>query len=106
MWREINGCTEYPSTTRLPQGSPEDHCAAVFYLYGGIRDVGLLGIEGGGHVWPGGDQYLPERVVGNACTDFSGIEFIWRFFTDAFQRKDITEPGRSSLDSQGTGGRT
>ncbi len=106
LWREVNGCTGHPSRSDLPQGSMDDHCTAVFYSYEGIRDVGLVGIEGGGHVWPGGDQYLPVRVVGRACTDFSGIEFIWRFFTEAFLRKGITEPGRSSLDLQGTGGRT
>ena len=105
LWREVNGCNESPATSMFPQGSVEDHCNAVFYLYGGIRDVGLVGIEGGGHVWPGGEQYLSERVVGRACTDFSGAEFIWRFFKEAEERKDSTEPVRSSQDSHSTGGR-
>lgn len=106
LWREVSSCNEHPLTSTLPQGSPEDHCIAVFYLYEGIRDVGLVGIEGGGHVWPGGEQYLPMRVVGRACTDFSAGEFIWRFFTEAYERKNITEPGRILRDTEGTGGRT
>lgn len=104
-WRELNGASPYPVTTRLPDGDTVDHCSSVFYLYEGFRDVGLVGVEGGGHVWPGGEQYLPANVVGRACTDFQCGEFIWRFFREAMERKGTQEPERASTGSPGEGGR-
>jgi polyhydroxybutyrate depolymerase len=40
----------------------------------------LIRLEGGGHTWPGGSQYLPERLIGPVCRDFDGTELIWAFF--------------------------
>ena len=109
IWRGVNGCLDdNPTTVNLPQASPEDRCNAVYYLYHGIRDVGLVNIEGGGHVWPGGEQYLPVRVIGRACGDFQAGPFIWRFFQEAHERKTESPggPERSSTGSMDTGGRT
>ncbi len=88
MWRRVNGSFgNQPETVFLPQGSPGDGCTPVFYLYRGIRSTALVNIEGGGHVWPGGEQYLPISVIGRACGDFQGGPFIWRFFREAHERK-------------------
>ncbi len=38
-------------------------------------------IDGGGHTWPGGEQYAPELVVGETCRDFDANEVIWDFFS-------------------------
>jgi polyhydroxybutyrate depolymerase len=40
----------------------------------------LIRLEGGGHTWPGGLQYLPERLIGGVCRDFDATELIWTFF--------------------------
>jgi polyhydroxybutyrate depolymerase len=42
--------------------------------------VTLLTIEGGGHTWPGGAQYLPRGIIGRVCRDFDASERIWAFF--------------------------
>lgn len=105
LWRGINGSSENPSVNRIAEGTPDDFCSASVYLYSGIRDVALVRIDGGGHVWPGGDQYLPERIIGRACTDFQAAEFIWRFFIDAEARKEQLEPERASSGGERAGGR-
>jgi len=52
---------------------------------GGANDarVALYVVEGGGHAWPGGEQYLPDWVIGKTVRDIDATEIIWRFFDDA-----------------------
>jgi polyhydroxybutyrate depolymerase len=37
-------------------------------------------IQGGGHTWPGGPQYLPKLIVGNASQNLNATRTIWEFF--------------------------
>jgi polyhydroxybutyrate depolymerase len=41
--------------------------------------VVLVRLDGGGHTWPGGSQYLPERLVGKVCRHVDGTALIWDF---------------------------
>jgi polyhydroxybutyrate depolymerase len=43
-------------------------------------EIELLTLEGAGHTWPGGPQYLPRFVIGGTSHDFDGGERIWEFF--------------------------
>ena len=43
-------------------------------------EVVLYIIEGGGHTWPGGYQYLNERIIGKTSRDMNAAEVIWNFF--------------------------
>lgn len=43
--------------------------------------VVLYRIEGGGHTWPSGRQYLPRFVVGRVNKDIDGAEAVWSFFS-------------------------
>lgn len=43
--------------------------------------VVLYKIIGGGHTWPGGKQYLPEKQIGKTCMDINASEIIWDFFS-------------------------
>ena len=43
--------------------------------------VVLYRIEGGGHTWPSGRQYLPRFVVGRVNKDIDGADEIWSFFS-------------------------
>ena len=45
--------------------------------------VKLAAVEGGGHTWPGGYQYLPERFIGRTSQDVDANVLIWNFFKDA-----------------------
>jgi polyhydroxybutyrate depolymerase len=42
-----------------------------------------LRVDGGGHTWPGGAQYLPVAWIGHTNRDIDATETIWRFFKDA-----------------------
>jgi len=82
-WVGSNGCTGNCVVEKLPDRDPEDGCTEVltrWTLCTGGTEVELLRIEGGGHTWPGGAQYLPRWLIGNVCRDFDATEEIWRFF--------------------------
>jgi polyhydroxybutyrate depolymerase len=52
-------------------------------VYPGGREgteVALVRLDGGGHTWPGGAQYLPALLVGRVCRDFDATRLIWEFF--------------------------
>ena len=43
--------------------------------------VRKLSIEGGGHTWPGGPQYLPQSIIGRTSRDIDATPTIWEFFS-------------------------
>jgi polyhydroxybutyrate depolymerase len=52
-------------------------------VYGnGIQgtEVILYSVDGGGHTWPGGFQYLPAWLIGKTSRDIDANEVIWEFF--------------------------
>jgi polyhydroxybutyrate depolymerase len=82
-WVNSNGCMGDQSVERLPDRDPEDGCTEVVSRWTSCTDrteVELLRIEGGGHTWPGGSQYLPQLLIGKVCRDFDATEEIWKFF--------------------------
>jgi polyhydroxybutyrate depolymerase len=42
----------------------------------------LYTIEGGGHNWPGGAQYLPRAIIGRTSRDLDATAVVWQFFAD------------------------
>jgi polyhydroxybutyrate depolymerase len=82
-WVAANGCAEEPVLEELPDADPEDGCRVRVIRHEGGRggtEVVLYRVEGGGHTWPGGRQYLPERRIGRVCRDFDATLAIWEFF--------------------------
>ena len=52
------------------------------YRYRGGKEnteVVLIRVEGGGHTWPGGVQYLNKMIIGGVCNDFNASEVILEF---------------------------
>jgi polyhydroxybutyrate depolymerase len=43
------------------------------------RSVEHYVVEGGGHTWPGGPQYLPEGTVGRVSAELDGAQTVWNF---------------------------
>ena len=83
FWVGVDGCEPTPQEWNVPDLSPSDECTTTAYRYSGGRngaEVILYKVEGGGHTWPGGYQYLPKKRIGNLTRDFSANEVIWRFF--------------------------
>lgn len=83
-WVEKNGCPSTPLVENLPD-AVNDGTTVTRELYGPGRDgaeVAFYIIEGGGHTWPGGLQYLPESTIGKTCRDINASELMWEFFAD------------------------
>ncbi len=83
FWVEKNGCMTTPVVRRLPDSDPDDGTSVRREAYSRCRggaEVVLYVVEGGGHTWPGGLQYLPERTIGKTSREFNASEVIWQFF--------------------------
>lgn len=83
FWAERNGCASPPEVTPLPDTDPGDGTTVDRLDYGGCAagaGVTLYRIEGGGHAWPGGRAWYPERITGRTSRDFDGPEAVWAFF--------------------------
>ena len=82
-WRTIDRCADVPVITTLPDADPGDGTVVTRKVYGrGSHgaEVVLYQIDGGGHTWPGGRQYLPAWIIGKTSRDFDANEAIWTFF--------------------------
>lgn len=83
-WEDADGIRAEAATGDLPDTDPTDRCRVRWQRWSGGRkrtEVWLYRLEGGGHTWPGGPQYLPRRVVGRVCRDFNATFAIWDFFS-------------------------
>ena len=82
-WVTHNQCSPIPVITYEPDKDPLDGTRVRKERYEKGKDgtdVILYAIEGGGHTWPGGQQYLPERLIGKTSRDIDANEVIWNFF--------------------------
>jgi len=83
FWSIHNQCSSPPSIIWEPDRDPKDGTRVRKELYNQCREsteVVLYVIEGGGHTWPGGLQYLPEWIIGKTSRDIDANEVIWVFF--------------------------
>jgi polyhydroxybutyrate depolymerase len=83
FWVNRNNCTSSPVVTEEPDLDPRDGTRVTSEEYINRNDgteVILYSVDGGGHTWPGGFQYLPSFIVGKTCRDFDACEVIWSFF--------------------------
>jgi polyhydroxybutyrate depolymerase len=79
LWCASNGCTGDPVVDTLQNLDPADGCIVRRWTWKGHAEVQLLVMQGGGHTWPGGPQYLSPAIVGPVCRDFDS-NYIWDFF--------------------------
>jgi len=83
FWVARNGCSADPQITKAPDIDPDDGTSvqkSVYRQCADGADVVLYEIEGGGHTWPGGYQYLPEFLIGKTNRDLDASRAIWDFF--------------------------
>ena len=83
FWISRNRCSADPEVTEVPDVDPRDGTRVTIkeYLNGSdSTEVILYSIDGGGHTWPGGFQYLPAWLIGKTSRDFDASEAIWSFF--------------------------
>jgi polyhydroxybutyrate depolymerase len=80
-WASKNGCGD-PSSNNLPNTAQDGTLVRVMSYSSCAADVQLYTVIGGGHTWPGGFQYLPERTIGKTSQDIDASEVIWKFFAE------------------------
>ncbi len=83
FWRMHNHCAPAPASTWEPDTDPQDGTRVRKEVYAGCEtgaEVILYAVEGGGHAWPRGHRYLPERLIGKTSRDIDANELIWDFF--------------------------
>lgn len=80
-WARDLGCAA-PTSEALPDRDPKDETRvhrSARACRGGLELV-LYRVEGGGHTWPDGDQYLPRGMIGRVSRDLDGTAAIFDFF--------------------------
>ncbi len=78
-WVKLNGCEEKPKTETLSKDGEE--MKVIRKTYSGGKDgaeVVLIGIDGGGHTWPG--QQPPVGFTGKSVKNISANDLMWEFF--------------------------
>lgn len=81
-WLNRNGCAMAPTAKRYIDPVVDETFVERFdWTECTGATVRLYRIEGGGHTWPSGSQYLPVRVVGEVTRDIDGATEIWDFFS-------------------------
>jgi len=79
-----NGCTGLPETISLPDADPEDGMTVLVSTYNHCSNdtsIHLYAIQGGGHTWPGGSDFVSDNTTGYTNQDFSATQVIWAFFS-------------------------
>ena len=84
LWISRNNCSPKPSGIEMIDSNKEDGTRIEKKIYRSRDDDGvevvLYRIIGGGHTWPGGMQYAPERWIGKTSREIDATEEIWQFF--------------------------
>jgi len=75
-WATANDIPSGPNFETFPTSERGLHVARLTWSAPGHRPVVLYRIEGGGHAWPGGPQYLPAWLVGRAARDFDATRVL------------------------------
>lgn len=78
-WEQINGCGSEVRHEELEDTAPLDLSTTTRIEWQGCdADLVHIKIEGGGHTWPNGYQYLSRSRIGPVSRDW-GNELIWEF---------------------------
>ena len=78
----LNRCAASPQRQHIPD-TANDGTSTDLAIYEGCAtgvEVRGYAVEGAGHTWPGGMQYLPSAVIGKTSHNFDASETIWEFF--------------------------
>ncbi|MBK8262084.1 MAG: dienelactone hydrolase family protein [Nannocystis sp.] len=81
-WASRHGCELTPEVTQLPDADADGNTASERSFTGCAAPVLLITVDGAGHTWPGGDQYLDVSRIGGLSRDFAASERVWSFLRD------------------------
>jgi len=79
-WAARSGCGSEPRVEALPV--IEDDGTRIRRETWPCEDVEvvLYAVEGGGHTWPNGWQYLGEEIIGRTTRNLDASEVMWEHF--------------------------
>ncbi|HUL32370.1 MAG TPA: PHB depolymerase family esterase [Candidatus Eisenbacteria bacterium] len=82
QFRVLDGCPVEGKRRQIPDSAGDGTSIniAEFMPCSGGAEVRSYAIEGGGHTWPGGVQYLPAAFIGKTSHNLDASETIWEFF--------------------------
>jgi len=101
VWRQLNDCALRSDVT-LEKG---DVVCRTFREC--TAPVEQCTVEGAGHTWPGGYQYLPRLLIGTTNRDVDASELIWEFFENNPKRISVRQGSerKQPVERQKYGGR-
>lgn len=82
FWARVNQCAAAQPVVNYPDRA-QDGTTVSMLRYEGCADgsgVRVVRVEGGGHTWPGGRQYLPRLAVGRTSRDVDASALLLEFF--------------------------
>ena len=77
FWAANNSAGTPPATTSIGT----DTTVRTWHGATPQSDVVFYRVEGAGHTWPGGSQYLPKLIIGSTSKSFDASEVIWQFLS-------------------------
>ena len=100
-WARSNGITGTPRVAELPAHPGDLTVTRKTWNGPGCRAVTLYRIDGGGHGWPGGPQFLPARVIGPIARHLDATGILLEMAGRESRREAGAAPGRRPLDPSG-----
>ena len=98
FWATHNRCRRDAVASELPVRDAKDPTRVKKTVHRPQQDgadVVFLTVDGGGHTWPSGHQYLPKDIVGRVCHQISDDD-IWQFLSSphlpATSIHDLVQP--------------
>ena len=82
-WAKHNDCPNKPRAWRHFDAEPLDGTRITMSQRKGCKqdsEVLLVRVDGGGHTWPAGKQYLPEDLIGVVSRDIDAATEMFEFF--------------------------
>jgi polyhydroxybutyrate depolymerase len=75
-WVAGNGITTAPTVADLPPTPGDPTVTRKTWSAPGCRPVTLYRVDGGGHGWPGGPQFLPTRSIGTVARHLDATDIL------------------------------
>ena len=83
FWASANQCRGAAVVVPEPERDLRDGTRVQLESFAACAagaEATLVTVQGGGHTWPGGFQYLPERFIGKTSREIDANKVIWDFF--------------------------
>lgn len=82
FWARVNQCGAARPTVSYPDRARDGTTVSMlrYDACAGGSGVRMVRVDGGGHTWPGGIQYLPRLAVGRTSRDVDASVLLLEFF--------------------------